>query len=152
MKRFQFILVLTCLVGMHQVKAQNVGINGSGLKPDKSAILDLNSSNKGLLIPRMNALEMRAIKQPATGLMVYQTDGVAGFYYNKGTPMLPLWTPLGALSSTDPAWLTTGNAGTNPAVNFLGTLDAQPLKFRVNNIHAGELHPFNGNTSYGFKS
>src|SRR5687767_8259022 len=100
MKKFYLICPLVLLLLLNKAYAQNVGINNNGLKADKSAILDLSSNNKGLLIPRMNALEMRAIKQPATGLMVYQTDGVAGFYYNKGTPMLPLWTPLGALSST----------------------------------------------------
>src|SRR5688572_29257226 len=139
MKKIYLILVLFSTLGLHTVRGQNVGINGNGLKPDKSAILDLNSTNKGLLIPRMNALQMRAIKQPATGLMIYQTDGVSGFYYNKGTPSEPLWSALGAstLGAPDSAWLTTGNAGTDPAVNFLGTLDAQPLRFRVNNIVAG---------------
>src|SRR5688500_14963620 len=152
MKKFYYLLVIEVL-SLYQTKAQNVGINGNGLKPDKSAILDLNSTDKGLLLPRMSALQMRWIKQPATGLMIYQTDGVSGFYYNKGTPALPLWMPLAAttLAATDPAWLTTGNAGIDPLVNFLGTLDAQPLRFRVNSIQAGQVHP-NGNTALGINS
>jgi hypothetical protein len=39
------------------------------------------------------------------------------------------------------AWLLTGNAGTNPAVNFLGTTDNQPLVIRVNNQETFRFNP-----------
>jgi trimeric autotransporter adhesin len=38
------------------------------------------------------------------------------------------------------AWLLTGNSGTDPAVNFLGTTDAQPLVIRTNNTRAGAYY------------
>ena len=53
--------------------------------PNGSAALDITSTTKGLLIPRMLAGDRTAIDTPATGLMVYQTDGTAGFYYYNGS-------------------------------------------------------------------
>jgi trimeric autotransporter adhesin len=49
-------------------------------------------------------------------------------------------------------WMLNGNAGTNPATDFFGTTDAQPLLFRVNNFHAGIIHPVNSNTAFGYKT
>jgi hypothetical protein len=53
--------------------------------PDASAQLDITSTTKGLLIPRMTAAQRTAIATPAAGLMVYQTDGTAGFYSYNGS-------------------------------------------------------------------
>ncbi|MDC0007366.1 fibrobacter succinogenes major paralogous domain-containing protein, partial [Winogradskyella sp.] len=63
--------------------------------PDNSAALDITSTTKGLLIPRMTADQRDAISSPATGLMIYQTDGTAGFYFYDGT----VWTNLLSSSS-----------------------------------------------------
>lgn len=65
--------------------AQSLSINTTGVQADTSAILDVNSTTKGLLIPRMTAAQKNAIVTPATGLLIYQTDGSAGFYYYNGT-------------------------------------------------------------------
>ncbi|WAC15280.1 hypothetical protein [Dyadobacter pollutisoli] len=73
--------------------AGNVGI-GTNV-PDPSAILDLKSDSKGLLLPRMSAGQRTSLSQPATGLLVYQTEAPEGFYYNKGTPAAPDWILLG---------------------------------------------------------
>ena len=48
------------------------------------------------------------------------------------------------------SWLLTGNTGINPATNFLGTKDNNPLRFRVNNNAAGEIDLNNGKTSFGY--
>lgn len=48
-----------------------------------------------------------------------------------------------------PYWSTTGNSGTNPDSNFIGTTDDEPLLFRVNNQKAGEIDQRNNNTSLG---
>ena len=53
--------------------------------PDNSSVLDITSSNKGLLIPRMTVSDRLAISSPATGLMVYQTNDVSGLYFYDGT-------------------------------------------------------------------
>ena len=65
-----------------QVYAQNgVGINPTGAAADPSAALDVSSTNKGVLVPRMTAAEKVAIASPANGLLIFQTDGVSGFWY-----------------------------------------------------------------------
>jgi hypothetical protein len=64
--------------------------------PDASSVLDITSTTKGLLIPRMLAGDRTAIDTPATGLMVYQTDGTAGFYYYNGSS----WSEVAATSKT----------------------------------------------------
>jgi hypothetical protein len=95
--------------------------------PHESSVLDIASTTAGLLAPRMTAAQKTAIATPATGLLIYQTDGTAGFYYYNGTA----WTPFGSSG-----WGLTGNAGTNPTSNFLGTTDAQDLVVKTNNTEA----------------
>ena len=60
-----------------------VGINIE--TPDASAALDITSTTGGLLVPRMTKDDRGFIDTPATGLIVYQTDGTPGFYYFNGT-------------------------------------------------------------------
>lgn len=71
--------------------AQSVGINGDGSTPDASAMMDVKSTDKGVLIPRMLMTERDGIANPATGLLIFQTDNTPGFYYNSGTPGAPVW-------------------------------------------------------------
>ena len=76
--------------------AQGVAINGTGASADASAMLDVVSTTRGFLPPRMTAAQRAAIVSPATGLLMYQTDGTAGLYYNGGTPAAPAWQLAGA--------------------------------------------------------
>ena len=55
------------------------------ISPNNSAILDLSSNSKGFLPPRMTATQRNAITSPATGLIVYQTDGNSGIYQFNGS-------------------------------------------------------------------
>jgi hypothetical protein len=84
--------------------AQNVGINSDGTAPDASAMLDVKSTTKGFLAPRMTAAQRGEITSPAAGLLVYQTDATAGYYYYNGSS----WTQLGAASGAS-QWTTTGS-------------------------------------------
>ncbi|MCZ2477774.1 hypothetical protein G9H58_06840 [Aquirufa antheringensis] len=86
--------------------------------PDASAKLDVSSTTKGLLAPRMTAAQKTAISLPANGLLIYQTDGVTGFYVNTGTSASPAWLRV----NTD--WTKTGNdiAFTTGNVSTTGTL------------------------------
>jgi hypothetical protein len=61
----------------------SVGVGTS--TPDPSALLDVTSTTKGALVPRMTSGQRAAITSPATGLLVYQTDGNSGFYYYNGS-------------------------------------------------------------------
>jgi len=78
-----------------------VGINTT--TPDSSAALDINSTNSGLLIPRMTETERDAITDPATGLLIYQNTGVTGFYFYNGTN----WLPFNGAADAD--WIISGD-------------------------------------------
>ncbi|CAN5721157.1 hypothetical protein BH10BAC2_BH10BAC2_17840 [soil metagenome] len=55
-------------------------------------------------------------------------------------------------STAQTGWLIKGNSNINPSINFIGTTNAQPLRFRINNFPAGELNPVNGNTALGINT
>lgn len=98
--KLSFIVLLCSELGnfnnkLYSQSSENVGIGTNN--PDNSAILDLDVSamtnKKGLLIPRLTAVQRNAISNPATGLIVYVTDD-NNFYYNAGTPASPNWIAL----------------------------------------------------------
>lgn len=124
---------------------QNVGI-GTG-NPNASAQLDITATNRGLLIPRMNAAAIAAISNPARGLMVLDT-AINRLMFNTGTAAAPNWQSIAFNSG----WGVTGNAGTNDAVNFIGTTDNTALRFRVNNVNAGQIDPVRINTFLGVEA
>lgn len=70
--------------------AQSVGINADGSAPDASAMLDVKSTTKGFLPPRLTQQQRTAIPGAATGLLVYQTDGSSGYYFFDGTSWVQL--------------------------------------------------------------
>lgn len=95
--------------------------------PNASSSLDITDTTKGILIPRMTQAQRNAIVLPATGLIIYQTNNSPGFYYFNGT----VWASLSSAS-----WSTTGNAGTTPATNKVGTTDNQAFILATNNTEA----------------
>ena len=85
------IIIVTILLGYQlTISAQGVKIGNNTNAVDPSAMLDVESINKGVLHPRMTESERDAIASPATGLLIFQTDGTSGFYYYSGTA----WTPI----------------------------------------------------------
>ena len=138
------VLLLLCLAFAINVNAQ-VAINTYGTAPDSSAMLDISSTTKGLLAPRMSSVERLAIVAPAPGLLVYDNTLGSYWYFNGA-----FWSDLSA--SASPGWLLTGNAATDTAINFIGTTDAMPLEFKVNNHLAGKIDHLSYNTSFGYQS
>ncbi len=129
------------------INAQSVAINNDGSTADASAALDIKSTIKGMLVPRMTQAQRNAIASPATGLLIYQTDNTTGFYFYNGSSWLSV-----SGSGIPAGWNITGNNGTNPAINFLGTTDDQPLHFRIRNVNAGIIDSILYNTSIGYRS
>ena len=109
MKKVVLILLVSCALA--QASAQTgIGIS----TPDASAKLEIASTSKGLLVPRMTSTQRLAISLPANGLLVYQTDGVIGFYVNTGTAASPVWLRLNTdwTKSGNDISFTTGNIST----------------------------------------
>ena len=83
------ILLVAIFTIPFAVRAQ-VGIGVSS--PDSSAALDITSTNKGLLAPRLTTAQRTAISNPASGLVIYNTTDDQQ-QVNTGTPGTPIWTP-----------------------------------------------------------
>jgi hypothetical protein len=148
MKHTFYLIII--LFSFHSfVSGQNVGINATGAAPDASAILDVASTSKGLLVPRVALTATNAagpITSPLTSLLVYNTatagsapnNVVPGYYYWSGSA----WVALA--SSSNSGWSLTGNSGTNAATNFIGTTSAQDLVFKANSTEALRLNSAGG--------
>jgi len=81
MKHTFLLFATVLLLGIQSHAQTGVAINTTGNEPDNSAMLDVSSTEKGILIPRMSEAQRTDIVSPATGLLVFQTDGSSGFYY-----------------------------------------------------------------------
>lgn len=101
------------------------------ISPDPSSALDIESTDAGILVPRMTEAQRTAIITPATGLLVYQTNNTTGFWYFDGIQWINL--------DSNPSWDLEGNTGTTAGVNFIGTTDDNDLIFKRNNVVSGTL-------------
>jgi trimeric autotransporter adhesin len=150
------LLLLSAFSSIAQTADENVGIGTT--KPDISAILDLTSNSKGLLIPRMTLVQRGNIKSPANGLMVYQTDFFSGFYFFDGLNWKGLYarSSEGAAITTETtnenSWSLNGNSKLNSDIHFIGTLDTTSLLFKVNNYRSGLIDYRFGNTYFGYRA
>jgi hypothetical protein len=120
MKRLSFLLFAFLPACFY---SQNVAINATGAAPVASAMLDITSTNSGLLIPRMTTAQRTAIASPATGLLVYDTN-LSAFLYFDGI----IWRYM----ASSGGWLLAGNTLTGS--EFLGSLNSQPVPFYTNNL------------------
>lgn len=101
MKTFLLLFLLSVII--LRAHAQSVAINADASQPNASAMLDVKSTSKGMLIPRMTMVQRNLIPLPTTGLMIYQNDNTPGYYFFNGSSWAPLagtgainyWTPNG---------------------------------------------------------
>lgn len=138
-----------CFLFNQNITAQ-VGIGTTS--PDASSILDISSSNLGVLFPRValtSSADNTTINNPANGLLLYNTSNLAditpGFYFWNATAWTRVATGTGATSGT--GWALNGNNLNSGTGNeFLGVTSYHPLRFRTNNAQVGLLHPGGGIT------
>jgi hypothetical protein len=116
--------------------------------PHPAAGLDVVSSNKGILLPRIELLattDPNAVPDAAEGVLIYNTrlntiNGQSvGFYYNTSPASLKVWVRWATGAPLSAIWNRDGNSLVNGTTDFLGTTDDKPLHFRVNNLHTGSL-------------
>ncbi|MBE0640254.1 MAG: DUF1566 domain-containing protein [Bacteroidales bacterium] len=107
MKRTLLLFATALLLGIQSYAQTGVAINTTGNDPDTSAMLDVSSTTKGLLIPRMTEAQRTAIALPAKGLLVYQNDGTEGFYYYDGSA----WTNLSLVNFNESNYTYNAKTG-----------------------------------------
>jgi trimeric autotransporter adhesin len=157
-----FCFVLLCEISFSAF-SQNVGINTTGATPSTNAILDLNSGNSrnlGVIFPHVTlGASLTTFSGPIahaattadSGLVVYNSSSAhqtIGYYYWNGTT----WVSLGG-SGAGTTWSLTGNTGTTPGTNYLGTSDGEALEFKADGQKAGWLDyasPYN--TCLGYQT
>ena len=81
-------LLLMVIVFTHTCVFAQVGIGTT--TPDNSSILQVESTNQGVLLPRLSTAQRNAIASPATSLLIYNTNSKE-FQFNYGTPASPNW-------------------------------------------------------------
>ena len=129
------ILTLAVIIGLSTMSYAQVAVTNDGSMPDNSAMLDVKSTEKGMLVPRMTAAQRDAIASPANGLLVYVTDDDQ-FYYNEGTAASPSWKAVGGAQE----------------INDLGDAKSEAYSLFLGN-HAGENDDGNNyNTATGVSS
>lgn len=108
------LLALAVILIARPASSQSVAINNDGSSANPSAMLDVKSTTKGLLIPRMTAAQRIAIAAPAEGLLVYQTDAPIGFFVFKSgswqTPGITGGGTLNFIPKFTPDGTTLGNS------------------------------------------
>lgn len=125
-------IIFMVAIAYHGNLTAQVGINTT--TPQAGSMLDVDSSDKGILVPRVNIANLSTIA-PITGgatesLLVYNTNAITGigYHYWDGS----VWIPFLTTQSDD--WTAAGNTGTIAGSNFIGTIDNVGLTFRTNNI------------------
>lgn len=99
--------------------AQNVGIGTQ--TPHASAMLDVSSTTRGLLAPRMTTTQRNAMSSPAKGLLVYDTD-LNGLYHFNGS-----------------AWATVGGGGGGFSLPFEANVNLNMPTFQIQNAGSGDV-------------
>ena len=128
----RYLLTICTLFGAYAVNSQNggVAITDDGSNPDASAMLDVKSTSKGVLVPRLNFLQISAIDPVADGLLIYNTD-LNNFWYYDGD--ISQWIKI-LKTGQESKWEGTGNIYYTGGNVGIGT-SATPLSELT--IHGG---------------
>lgn len=115
-------MVLGCTFSLQisTVHAQGVGIGSTSFTPAPSAVLEVQSSTKGILLPRLNNTERNGISSPATGLTIYNLD-TDHYEYWDGSQWVEISTADDIQAATGPTG-PTGPTGADGATGATGPL------------------------------
>jgi len=143
--------LLLFLICLPRAYSQNIGINATGATPDPTSMLDIVSSDKGILIPRLALSATNnssPVTTPTTSLLVYNTATAGsgatkvrpGYYYWDGAA----WQRLS--DGNGDAWTTFGNTGTDATLNFIGTTDLIDWVIKTNSTERMKFNSGGGTT------
>ena len=116
--QFTTVVMLIIVTG-NKVNAQSMGISSSAITPDVSSILEMRTSTKGLLMPRLTTTERDAIASPATGLIIYNTTASKFNFYN-GSTWITMFSGSSVVNSVTGTSnrITIGGTAADPTVDI----------------------------------
>ncbi len=128
--RISKIVLLALFLQATITLTAQVAINTNGTPAEQSSMLDVTSTTKGILIPRMSAAQRDAISSPANGLMVFVTTDQCFYYYNGMQ-----WDKILNNNTNDDDWIISGNTVYVPPAKKvgIGTYAPDALLTVVNN-------------------
>lgn len=138
--------ILTCIG--YQAYAQSLSVNTTGAAADASAMVDISSAAKGLLIPRVALTAINTagpITTPLTSLMIYNTATASTGTANAVTPGYYYWNGTNWIRVTDNGWrVGASTAGTNAigaaaSIGYFGTNTNSHVDLVTNNLVRGRL-------------
>ena len=109
-------ILLFSLLFVNAYSFSQVGIGTTA--PNSSAALDVTSTSKGLLPPRLTSVQMNAIATPANGLIVFCTDCTPTGIYSYNSPS---WSALGGAAAATVSTTCTGFIGSYCTAALSGT-------------------------------
>lgn len=132
--KLTLLAALFICISYTSIKAQNTfppsGAAGIGtILPGTASLLDIVSTTKGILIPRMTKTQRDAIGSPVTGLLIFQTNSTPGFYYYDGSAWKPI-SAKGANTSLSNLSATAANADISPGTNNTFNLGASGFAWK----------------------
>ncbi len=145
MKTFKTLLLSFSLLLTISLTAQ-VAVNTNGATANESSMLDVTSTSKGILIPRMLASQRDAISNPATGLMVFVTNDQC-FYYYDGSK----WNKVLNDDSNDDDWTISGNDVYVSSSKKVGIGATSPIA-KLDIYNTSDIYPFRLQNNYSGSS
>ena len=140
MKKSTFLLCIFLLATTNFLFAQ-VGIGT--ITPNNSSMLDIESTDKGILIPRMTETQKMSVSSPVSGLLIYQIDKEAGFYFYDGSVWLRLVKNISPNFTGTITSESISSTGTISATSFVG--DGSGLTGMVIDLSTAQLNDVDGN-------
>jgi hypothetical protein len=129
------LLVLIISISLSPKLFSQIKVGNNPASINANAMLDVESTNKGLLLPRLSlasTINPSPLSNFVAGMFVYNTvtagDVTPGLYYSDGSQ----WIKVNGAANNNSGWGLMGNAGTSPGTDFLGTTDNKDLIFKTN--------------------
>ncbi len=151
MKTKSFLVLCIVLMRISVIAQVKIGNNSTTI--NTASLLELETTNKGLVLPRVSITSISSSAPLAAGLLtgtvVYNTNSTTtggsgvGIYYWDGSQ----WNFIANTTTTASYWSLNGNGGTNAASNFIGTTDAIDFIAKTNNAERMRILGSNGSGS-----
>ena len=151
-KKLLVSLIVLLIVGFssNTIHAQSMGISSSPITADASSILEMRTTTKGMLIPRMTTTDRNTISLPATGLIIYNTL-TNQFNYYDGTSWVVLTSGNSFVSSVSGTAnrITIGGTSANPTIDIASNYAGQSSITTLGTIGTGTWNGSLINPTYG---